>query len=238
MAQGVYTRFGNKRPSYSTGTVEKGRWMSWATFFSGENAPKGMNGVIQRAGFVSKQLLNKLWGKTNFDYFVHKETGQKIKLEQYENLNENERENYQRGISEVDAANMRANLTEIYMLISTIGFGLALKALMEAGDDDDNDKTTRFALNLVNRVQTDLLMYISPIEFERILRDPIPLSSVIVDSSKLIGHLSGLLVGQKDDIIKYGSYHGQSRTWRYGSEIVPGINVIKRIDSLGKSETW
>ena len=79
-------------------------------------------------------------------------------------------------------------------------------------------------------------MYISPVEFDQILRDPIPLTSVIRDTEKLFVHGVGLLFGQDDDNVETGPYHDQSRLWRLTSEIIPGINTIKRFNDLGKTE--
>ena len=237
MPQAYYTRFGVERASAATGTVEKGRWKSWTSIYKDGIGEKT---TMQTFGFISKQLIKKLWGgKTDFDYYYHIDNpSQTITEEDYNNLSVDEKVNFERALSKVDAANMRANLTELYFIgASIISFTLLTALIKDVfGDDDDEMKYgARFLLNIIGRVQTDLFMWISPMEMERLIKNPVPLTSLIVDLSELSSASIDVLTGAKPRKIKYGSYAGEDRIYRQLEDVFPALNAVGTFRSLGKS---
>lgn len=140
---------------------------------------------------------------------------------------------------EVDAANMRKNLTEIVLLMSVTGLGLLLKNF--AFDDDDEVSDLKFAtvflLNQMNRMQTDILFYTNPIEFQKLNRQALPLFSLVTDASKLTMHMLNLIQGGSD-LYETGIYAGQSKSWRYSKGLIPGLVTLNRLEAVTKQKVW
>jgi hypothetical protein len=138
------------------------------------------------------------------------------------------------GLSEVDAANMRKNLTEIMALIAITSLALLLKSQL---DDDDNDSKylCYFWLNQLNRVSMDITFYTDPTQFKTLIRDPIPMFSIVTDGYKAINK-SFLLLGEEagidyEDTYKTGVYKGQSKAGIAVKRMIPGIGNVTRIKS-------
>jgi hypothetical protein len=124
--------------------------------------------------------------------------------------------------SKVDAANMRKNMTELYILLSLMGVGLLLKAL--AGDDDDDEMfVTNVLLNQTVRLQTDIGFYTNPLEFEKLTKTAIPMASVIQDAHRLTSdimiHFNDDL---EDDIFESGPFKGRSKALVHAGQLLPG----------------
>lgn len=143
------------------------------------------------------------------------------------------------GFDEVDAANMRKNLTEIVLLMSVTGLALLLKNL--AADDDDEVKDLKFLtiffLNQMNRMQTDLMFYTNPIEFQKLNKQALPLFTLVTDASKLTMHMLDLVRGGSD-IYETGIYAGQSKSWRYTKALLPGFVMSNRLQAVTKQKVW
>jgi hypothetical protein len=210
-AMGFHNRFSGDDYSVNSGIVKRGRYRSYANFF-------GEMGAIRGTLEITLQLAKKLVGGTNFEKLVGEE----------------------HAFDEVDAANMRKNLTEIAQIMSIMALGLIFKGFAFDKDDDvgsDLKFLTIFLLNQTNRMQTDIMFYTSPIEFTKLQKQALPIFSLVTDSYRLITQMGVVLTGG-EDIYTTGIYKGQSKTWRYTKSVVPFLSMINRIQSSVKQENY
>jgi len=218
--QGFAERFGHKdgfkdnnltnRITGEEYIIRKGRYWSYGSYFNQDTENSKFNLPFK----LMYELVGKLVGrKTKFDDIVSaSET-----------------------FTEVDAANMRKNLTEIIVLLSLVAMGLALKG---AVDDDDSPEAKRrrmaynLYINLIARLTTDMAFYVSPVEFERLSRNALPIFSLVVDGQKLLKSSTILLTqGSEEDILQSGPDKDKSRTWRDLMRMIPGPVQYKKIQS-------
>jgi hypothetical protein len=190
----------------------KGRYRSYGAYWAYYQENNGMMGI--GAVFnATYQLLRKLGGpifgtKTTFDEIVGDQ------------------------FTEVDAANMRKNMTEI----ATYMFLLAFTAAMKAGLDDEDDPAKKFAyyflINQLGRLGTDIMFYTNPVDFEKLTRNAIPAFSLVLDASKVINDVGTLMSGGSD-ILKSGPDKGESRTWRDFKRLIPGPAQLQKLKTSG-----
>jgi len=171
-------------------------------------------GAINGTFTLTKQLLRKLaFQKTNFDEL---------------------------GFSETDAANLRKNLTEIVVFLTVNALGLLLKAGL--GDDDEDKKNLKYIIypmiNSMNRVETDLMFYTSPLSFQALQKNTIPAFSIVTDAQKLMINSTNLLLqlenkrGHSMDIYESGIHKGRSKTMVSFENMFPGLVVGNRLKTL------
>ena len=187
--------------------TRKGRYRSYAAYYNTFDEL----GFIKLPANIVVELLRKLVGK-------------KTRFEDISSDSE--------AFTEVDAANMRKNLTEIVIALMLT----ALTALMKVSLDDDDDKarSKKLALNLlinqIGRLATDITFYTSPMEFERLSRNALPIFSLVIDGAKVGKDITRLAFGG-EDILQSGPDKGKSRTLRDFAKLVPGPVQYKKIQS-------
>ena len=188
--------------------IRKGRYRSYGAYWAymqEQNGFMGMGAVIDG----TYQLLRKLVGAhTTFDQMV-KDGGR---------------------FTEVDAANMRKNMTEIALYLFITSLVLLLK---NASEDDDDDKlkfARTFLINQMGRLATDIMFYSNPIEFERLFRNAIPAFTLVTDAAKFLDSAWTLISGG-EDILQSGPSKGESRTWRDFKKLVPLAAQIEKLES-------
>lgn len=206
---GFYNRFGGDNYSADSGLTKRGRYRSYANFYQ-------ERGVVKGTFDITLNLIKKLmFMNTDFKETMFDET---------------------------DAANMRKNLTEIVLMMSLTGLGLLLKNFA-FDDDDDEEKqadlkfVTMFMLNQMNRLQTDIMFYTNPMEFQKLNRQALPLFTLVTDASKLTMHMGSLIMGG-EDVYETGIYAGQSKSWRYTKALILGLVTLNRIESVTKQQVW
>lgn len=120
--------------------------------------------------------------------------------------------------SPTDIENMRKNLAELYTLLSVIGLGALL---LKATDDDDEKENfaINYLTNAVFRIQTDIMFYSNPAEFEKINKSILPVLRIYDDVQQLKESFIKLLKGE--DEIQGGIYKGWSRFGKEGLEFFP-----------------
>jgi len=200
MLNSFYNRLGSERYSLAKEMTDKGRWISYGTYFREYGALAGTKDLA--LNFLKKFAFGKFDIHTNFD----------------------------EKLSEVDAANMRKNLTELMFL--TVVSALAL--LLKATSDDDEDKVKYlcfFWINNLTRIQTDMLFYVDPQQFKTILRDPVPVAVLITDAQKTIGRTLNLLGGGEDEY-QQGPHKGQSKAGVAWKKMIPGLSIGDRFDNM------
>jgi hypothetical protein len=120
-----------------------------------------------------------------------------------------------------DAANMRKNMTELYILMGLMGIALLLKGMVD--DDDEKDSmVTNFLLNQTIRLRTDVGFYTNPLEFEKLTKTAVPMASMIQDVSELFGDIGAHLNDEEDDIFQSGPFKGSPKWLIHAGELVPG----------------
>lgn len=191
-----YDRFGRADRTINpiAGYQKKGRYLSYGNLYKSF-------GVYRGTMIICQNLLRKLaFSNTKFDELIGDE------------------------FSETDAANLRKNLQELVLIMVVTGLGLLGRALKD--DDDDKEPIplylVTFWINQMSRLRTDLLFYTNPMQFDKMQRNFIPLSTVITDTGKLMDHGIKLLLGQTTDIYPSGSHFGERKSTRYFSKVVPG----------------
>lgn len=188
--------------------IRKGRYLSFGNYWSymqEENGMMGFGTVING----TYQLLRKLVGAgTTFDQMVGDT------------------------FTEVDAANMRKNMTEIAIYLFLTAFTLMMKAAVDDEDDPKKKFAYYFLINQAGRLGTDVMFYTNPIEFERLFRNAIPAFSVVVDVAKFLDS-AWTLITEGEDILQSGPNKGESRTWRDFKKLVPLTTQIQKIESAG-----
>jgi len=136
------------------------------------------------------------------------------------------------GLSEVDQANLRKNLMELYLYLALAILVRAFSAM--ADTDDDKEATwkysTFFTINILARLQTDILFYTNPSEFERLQRNALAVFSLVVDSQKALDSTYNWMVGG-DDILQRGPNKGESRMLRDWSKLIPMWNQKYRMEA-------
>lgn len=140
-------RFGKEMTDEILGITTKGRYRSYAALFKASTDADGVvYSKMDNLLFAIKQLGRKmLFLSTKFD----------------------------QRLNPVDAANMRANLMELHVLLGLILLNLTLKAALP---DDDEDRRTFFVLlNLGYRMQSDIVLYTNPLEFEKLSKNLLPI---------------------------------------------------------------
>ena len=88
-------------------------------------------------------------------------------------------------MSEMDVANMKANLMELHFMLGLMALMLILKA---AVPDEERKKnfSYNFLINMIIRQQNDIMVFANPMTFEQINKNVLPVMSVLTDTDALI----------------------------------------------------
>jgi hypothetical protein len=120
-----------------------------------------------------------------------------------------------------DAANMRKNMTELYMMMGLMGLVLLLKGMVD--DDDEKDSmVTNFLLNQTIRLRTDIGFYTNPLEAEKLTKTALPMAGMVQDISELFSDITAHLNDEDDDIFQSGPFKGTPKWLIHAGELIPG----------------
>lgn len=138
-------------------------------------------------------------------------------------------------LNEVDAANMRKNLTEIMSLMAISALALLLRGILSGHKGDDDEGNLKylcyFYINQLSRAERDIMFYIDPQQFKSILRDPLPIMGVVGDTYDMVTKSFNLVTGG-EDTYKTGYRKGQSKTWVAVKKFIPPLSNIDRVKSV------
>jgi hypothetical protein len=134
----------------------------------------------------------------------------------------------------VDAANIRKNMTELYIMMTLMGTALLLKAM--AGDDDDEEQVvTNFLLNQTIRLRTDIGFYTNPLEFEKLTKTAVPMAALVDDVKTILSDAGNHLNDDgDDDIFESGPFKGQSKFFVHVGEALPLSSTGIRLYRTGQ----
>ena len=211
MVEGYRTRFFDKEARYDEilETTVKGRYISAIDMF--KNDWKGTS--LALAQQVIKDLLpySNSWLKnwTPLDKYVD---GNGV-------------------IKDYDIANMKRVAMEMSIYIGLYTTVLALKALASDWDDDDPKKyAVNLLLNQGTRLRTDVLLYLNPLEAQKLIQDPIPSIKIITDFSKWTSAVSKTIIDGSPEY-ETGTFRGHNRILRTTLGLFPLVSQPYRTGS-------
>lgn len=198
MPQMINQRFAPEKEDDILGITTKGRYRSYGIFFSSIEADGQVYSGAQNALYTLKQILRKAtFRRTKFD----------------------ER------FSEVDAANMRANLQELFILLGTMASILAIRGLLPDDEESNAKFFANMLINLSSRYQSDILMYLNPSEFEKISKNTVPVLGLISNI--------GYWFDSSFDYLFDASNDNWDRFVKNTLRLIPGASQIPRVKTYG-----
>src|SRR5690606_23881458 len=159
----VDTRFGELRKNKELGTYELGRYRSffnqvinkqWRPLIWETIRGFGVFGYGGKFGQTTIEHAKSLWADA-----VIKDPKLKISQEEY---------------VEIHLANLRSNMLEIYL----VGTLTAMIMLLRGDDDEplEQGSLRKYAYQQMDRIRSELSFYFNPKEFDKILKNPIPIT--------------------------------------------------------------
>jgi len=138
---------------------------------------------------------------------------------------------FQDRFNEVDAANMRKNMTELYMLMTIAGLGLLIAAVGGGEDDDERmSRSANFLLNQMTRLETDIAFYTNPLEFEKLTKTAVPMAQLVDDTRKWFVDVFNLFDGDpENDVFRSGIFKDKSKLLVHTGELIPGISTAIKL---------
>ena len=129
-------------------------------------------------------------------------------------------------MSEMDAANMRANLMELHFMLGLMALMLILKA---AVPDEEKKKnfSYNFLINMIIRQQNDIMVFANPMTFEQINKNVLPVMSVLTDTDALIRAVKNEF---SDDDRKTGKSFGKL------AKMLPPLGQAVRVVQYGEKQ--
>jgi predicted ABC-type ATPase len=130
--------------------------------------------------------------------------------------------------SKTDAANMRKNMTELYLMLTLMGIAMVLKAM--ADDEDEDDTISNFLINQTVRLRTDISFYTNPMEIEKLTKTALPMSQLLTDVAEVftdIGNFYGEDANDKS-VFQSGTFKGQPKWLIHLLETAPGTSMLIR----------
>lgn len=205
--QGFAERFMGEMDDWQLGMKRKGRWISMASYYKTQK--ENNVGFINSTFYLTKQLMRKAtFGAYNT---------------QFDEV---------QGLSEVDAANMRKNMTEIIMYVTMTIMALLLKATMS--DDKTKAKYVAFFwINQLTRLNTDMAFYISPVQFEKLTKNAMPAFTAVIDTENALYKCWNYILDSDGDIIQQGVNKGNSKALTAVGKVIP--NPITQVYGRLKS---
>jgi hypothetical protein len=130
--------------------------------------------------------------------------------------------------SKVDAANMRKNMTELYIMMTLMGLAMILKAM--ADDDDEDDTISNFLINQTIRLRTDISFYTNPMEIEKLAKTALPMSQLLTDVVEVFSDIGSYFGEDANDksVFQSGPFKGQPKWFIHLMEATPGTSMIIR----------
>ena len=122
-------------------------------------------------------------------------------------------------LSDFEKKNIHKAVTEIMITAILLP---SLRALIELGIDDDDDKFMYFLLLETRRLESELAAYRDPREQYRILESPIPSVRMLQNGTTLMGRI--LDPTSWDEVYKSGSRKGEYKIRRNMEKLVPILN--------------
>jgi len=129
-------------------------------------------------------------------------------------------------ISEVDQENLRKSAANFRQMMYLYIFIKVLEGML---DDDDDDKSLNFVMNIANRVDNDLGSFLKPAAFQRLVvgANSLAIFGAFTDLQNFAQATGQTLAG--DDTIPTGVYAGKYRMLHHGGKLIPHSAAIQKL---------
>lgn len=129
-------------------------------------------------------------------------------------------------MSEIDMANMRANLTELGMIVGITLAMAIFRSMMPDDDEDSNFTYYMYALNTLVRTYGDLTFFLNYNSFNSITQSLIPVATPIYKILDILPATWNYILG--DDTYSTGPRYGQSKLVKALTDPVPLVSQIDK----------
>lgn len=211
--QGVQNRFGSLRYDSRLGTHKKGRLLSYGAYF--QKNDRDQRDVGRGIADLLRDTSMELAKQTINSFFLGK------KIVNYDTMSQ---------LSELDAANMRKNITALRFTLMLMAVALMIKGLTIDDDDDAQVSAIKFILMSIYRTETDLTFYLNPNSQQQLLRDFVPVAGTIGEITDIFDATAQLIAG--NDELQSGPNAGRSRFMREAYQSLPALAQIQRLYEL------
>jgi hypothetical protein len=209
--------YGSKEPY-----IRKGRYRSYT---AGQLATSGaaigtmvLPGIGTVGGAALGGLVGKFFGMQTEESFMSdtlftlKQLARKLMFQKTE---------FEGKFTKTDAANIRKNMTELYLMLGLMGVALLLTSMVD-DDDEKDDVAINFLLNQTIRLRTDIGFYTNPLEFEKLTKTAIPMASLVQDVTQVTTDIAKLFnEDSEDDVFASGPFKGESKAKIHIEELLP-----------------
>ena len=215
MPEWIISQIGGRVDDYTTNTTMGGKVRALAHLYK-MYADQGLFGYAKATGDLGRNILLKLiFQPTDFN---------KIEVNGVK-------------LDEVDVKNMRRNMTQIMLLLGTIGVVLALKAMISEDEKDEYNKMLSiFWLNKLNQMSADFEGVADPSMWTNLVQNGFPVLKFYADFGKFVKASANVVTGG-DDEIHTGSHVGGSKLINAAMSITPGLSSIKSTYTSAKQIT-
>jgi hypothetical protein len=222
---GDYVRKGRYR-SYSAGQLVTAGAMVGSVFLPGVGSVIGA-GAGALIGKFTKGEVNTEKGVINDVLFTLKQLARKLTFGK-------NKTQFDDRFTEHDAANMRKNMTELYMLLALTGLALALKAMSDEDDEKKNAAVLNFLINQTTRLSTDITFYTNPLEAEKLMKSALPVLQLLTDVSKVFTDIFNLLDDNEDnDYYQSPSvFEGDLKLLIDAANTLPGTSQVVKMSRM------
>jgi hypothetical protein len=209
--------YGSKEPY-----IRKGRYRSYT---AGQLATSGaaigtmvLPGIGTVGGAALGGLVGKFFGMQTEESFMSdtlftlKQLARKLMFQKTE---------FEGKFTKTDAANIRKNMTELYLMLGLMGVALLLTSMVD-DDDEKDDVVINFLLNQTIRLRTDIGFYTNPLEAEKLTKTAIPMASLVQDVAQVTTDIGKLFnEDSEDDVFASGPFKGESKAKIHIEELLP-----------------
>lgn len=137
---------------------------------------------------------------------------------------------------DLDAANIRKDMVEMYILLTCIA--ISTIAAMAIDDEDDEDSVGYMAgiltINMVGRLQQDLTYFVNPGEAKKLQDNLVPIFRMSVDFYDVGQAFVKTING--DHEVTQGVYRGWNRIGKESAELIPVTNTILKMYGTAKQD--
>ena len=132
----------------------------------------------------------------------------------------------EKGLSDVDTANISAVFSEYFMRSMLALTMLLLYSLYDEDDDEGKKKAIILAMNLGRRFERDLAFYTDPSEQGRTLDQPLPVMRLVDGYEGFSRSIERVMDGSKDPYLQSGFYEGWWAPTKMAFRYLPGLTAI------------